>query len=147
LNSPSIRILLTRTLVTGIVGGSIFALMPIATRDLLRGDAQTYGVMLGAFGLGAVTGALNVSALRSRLGAEAAVRLCVIVMGVGVAIVAMSSSPILTGVVLLFAGAGWTASVTLFNVGIQLAAPRWVSGQSARGLSSGDRRRNLPHRR
>src|SRR6516165_7443420 len=66
LNSPSIRILLTRSLVTGIVGGSVFALMPIATRDLLRGGAQTYGVMLGAFGLGAVTGALNVSTLRSR---------------------------------------------------------------------------------
>ena len=112
------------------VGGSISALMPIATRDLLRGDAQTYGIMFGAFSLGAVTGALNVSALRSRLGAEAAVRLCVIVMGVGVAIVAMSSSPILTGVVLLFAGAGWTASVTLFNVGIQLAAPRWVAGRA-----------------
>ena len=129
-NSPSIRILLMRTLATGIVGGSVSALMPIATRDLLRGDAQTYGIMLGAFGLGAVTGALNVSALRSRLGAEAAVRLCVIVMGVGIAIVAMSRSPILTGVVLLFAGAGWTASVTLFNVGIQLAAPRWVAGRA-----------------
>jgi MFS family permease len=103
LNSPSIRILLTRTLVTGIVGGSVSALMPIATRDLLRGNAQTYGIMLGAFGLGAVTGALNVSELRSRLGAEAAVRICVIVMGVGIAIVAMSSSPILTGIVLLFA--------------------------------------------
>jgi MFS family permease len=130
MNSPSIRILLMRTLVTGIVGGSVSALMPIATRDLLRGGAQTYGIMLGAFGLGAVTGALNVSALRSRLGAEAAVRLCVIVMGVGIAIVAMSRSPILTGVVLLFAGAGWTASVTLFNVGIQLAAPRWVAGRA-----------------
>jgi MFS family permease len=130
LNSPSIRILLMRTLATGIVGGSVSALMPIATRDLLRGDAQTYGIMLGAFGLGAVTGALNLSALRSRLGAEAAVRLCVIVMGVGIAIVAMSRSPILTGVVLLFAGAGWTASVTLFNVGIQLAAPRWVAGRA-----------------
>jgi hypothetical protein len=122
LNSPSIRVLLMRTLVTGIVGGSVAALMPIATRDLLRGGAQTYGVMLVAFGLGAVTGALNVSALRSRFGAESAVRLCVIMMGVGVIIVAVSSSPILTGVVLLFAGAGWTASVTLFNVSIQLAA-------------------------
>ena len=130
LNSPSIRVLLARTLVTGIVGGSVSALLPIATRDLLRGGAQTYGVMLGAFGLGAVTGALNVSALRSRFGAETAVRLCVIVMGVGVAIVAMSRSPILTGAVLLFAGAGWTASVTVFNVGIQLAAPRWVAGRA-----------------
>jgi MFS family permease len=129
-NSPSIRVLLVRTLVTGIVGGSVAALMPIATRDLLRGGAQTYGVMLGAFGLGAVTGALNVSTLRSRFGAEAAIRLCVVIMGIGVAIVAVSRSPILTGVVLLFAGAGWTASVTLFNVGIQLAAPRWVAGRA-----------------
>ena len=40
LNSPSIRVLLTRTLVTGIVGGSVSALMPIATRDLLHGGAQ-----------------------------------------------------------------------------------------------------------
>jgi MFS family permease len=130
LNSPSIRVLLVRTLVTGIVGGSVAALMPIATRDLLGGGAQTYGVMLGAFGLGAVTGALNVSTLRSRFGAETAIRLCVVVMGIGVAIVAASRSPILTGVVLLFAGAGWTASVTLFNVGIQLAAPRWVAGRA-----------------
>jgi MFS family permease len=99
-NSPSIRVLLVRTLVTGIVGGSVAALMPIATRDLLRGGAQTYGVMLGAFGLGAVTGALNVSTLRSRFGAEAAIRLCVVIMGIGVAIVAVSRSPILTGVVL-----------------------------------------------
>jgi MFS family permease len=129
-NSPSIRVLLVRTLVTGIVGGSVAALLPIATRDLLHGGAQTYGVMLGAFGLGAVTGALNVSTLRSRFGAETAIRICVVVMGIGVAIVAVSRSAILTGVVLLFAGAGWTASVTLFNVGIQLAAPRWVAGRA-----------------
>jgi MFS family permease len=130
LNSPSIRVLLVRTLVTGVVGGSVAALMPLATRDLLHGGAQTYGVMLGAFGLGAVTGALNVSALRSRFGAETAIRLCVIMMGVAVAIVALSRSSLITGVVLLFAGAGWTASVTLFNVGIQLAAPRWVAGRA-----------------
>jgi MFS family permease len=130
LNSPSIRVLLVRTFVTGIVGGSVAALMPIATRDLLRGDAQTYGVMLGAFGLGAVTGALTISTLRSRLDGETAIRVCVVIMGIAVTIVAMSRSPILTGIVLLFAGAGWTASVTLFNVGIQLAAPRWVAGRA-----------------
>src|SRR5271169_6355744 len=59
LHSPSIRIVLTRTLVTGIAGGSVSALMPIVARDLLHGGAQTYGVMLGAFGMGAVIGALN----------------------------------------------------------------------------------------
>ena len=59
-NSPSIRIVLTRTLVTGIIGGSVMALMPLIARDLLHGGAQTYGIMLGAFGMGAVIGALNI---------------------------------------------------------------------------------------
>jgi MFS family permease len=129
-HSPSIRIVLGRTLVTGIAGGSVSALMPIIARDLLHGGAQTYGVMLGAFGMGAVLGALNISKLRGRLGDEASIRVCMIVMGVCVAVVAISRLPALSGSALVLAGAGWTASVTLFNVGIQLAAPRWVAGRA-----------------
>ena len=129
-HSPSIRIVLGRTLVTGIAGGSVSALMPIVARDLLHGGAQTYGVILGAFGMGAVIGALNISALRGRLGDEASIRLLMIVMGGCVALVAISRSPALSGGALVFAGAGWTASVTVFNVGVQLAAPRWVAGRA-----------------
>ena len=36
--------------------------MPLVARDLLHGGAQTYGIMLGAFGMGAVIGALNIAA-------------------------------------------------------------------------------------
>ena len=129
-HSPPIRIVLGRTLVTGIAGGSVSALMPIVARDLLHGGAQTYGVMLGAFGMGAVIGALNISKLRGRLGDEVSIRLCMIVMGVCVALVAISRLPVLSGSALVFAGAGWTAAVTLFNVGVQLAAPRWVAGRA-----------------
>jgi len=129
-HSPSIRIVLGRTLVTGIAGGSVSALMPIVTRDLLHGGAQTYGVMLGAFGMGAVVGALNIATVRGRLGDEVSVRLCMLVMGVSVAVVAISRSPMLTGIALVFAGAAWTASVTVFNVGVQFAAPRWVAGRA-----------------
>jgi MFS family permease len=129
-HSPPIRIVLARTLVTGIFGGSVSALMPIVTRDLLHGGAQTYGVMLGAFGMGAVIGALNIAELRGRLGDEVSIRLCMIVMGVFVALVASSRSSVLSGIALVFAGAAWTASVTVFNVGVQLAAPRWVAGRA-----------------
>ena len=106
------------------------ALMPIVARDLLHGGAQTYGVMLGAFGMGAVVGALNIATLRGRLGDEVSVCLCMVLMGDCVAVVAISRSPVLTGGALIFAGAAWTASVTLFNVGVQLAAPRWVAGRA-----------------
>jgi MFS family permease len=129
-HSPPIRIVLGRTLATGIAGGSVSALMPIVARDLLHGGAQTYGVILGAFGIGAVIGALNISTLRGRLGDEVSILLCMIVMGACVAVVAVSRLPVLSGSALVFAGAGWTASVTLFNVGVQLAAPRWVAGRA-----------------
>jgi hypothetical protein len=45
--------------------------------------------------------------------------LCMIVMGVFVTVVALSRSPVLSGGALVFAGAAWTASVTVFNVGEQ----------------------------
>ena len=129
-NSPSIRIVLIRTLVTGLIGGSVSALMPLVARDLLHGGAQTYGIMLGAFGMGAVIGALNIGEVRRRMSGEAAVRACAISMAGAIAAVALSTSAVLTAVALVLAGAVWMLAVALFNIGVQLSAPRWVAGRS-----------------
>ncbi len=129
-NSPSIRIVLTRTLVTGMIGGSVMALMPLIARDLLQGGAQTYGIMLGAFGMGAVIGALNIAELRKRMSGEAAIRACTISMAGAITAVALSRQPVLTAAALVVAGAVWMAAVALFNIGVQLSAPRWVAGRS-----------------
>jgi MFS family permease len=129
-NSPSIRIVLIRTLVTGIIGGSVSALMPLVTRDLLHGGAQTYGIMLGAFGMGAVFGALNIGEVRRRMSGEAAVRACAISMAGAIAAVALSANAFLTAAALVVAGAVWMLAVALFNIGVQLSAPRWVAGRS-----------------
>ncbi|MDP3693942.1 MFS transporter [Bradyrhizobium sp.] len=129
-NSPSIRIVLTRTLVTGIIGGSVMALMPLIARDLLDGGAQTYGIMLGAFGMGAVIGALNIGTLRKQMSGEAAIRACTISMAGALVAVALSRQPVLTAAALVVAGAVWMAAVALFNIGVQLSAPRWVAGRS-----------------
>jgi MFS family permease len=129
-NSPSIKIVLARTLVTGLIGGSVSALMPLVARDLLHGGAQTYGIMLGAFGMGAVVGALNIGEMRKRLSGEAAVRACAISMGGAIAAVALSHEPVLTAAALVVAGAAWMMAVALFNIGVQLSAPRWVAGRA-----------------
>jgi MFS family permease len=129
-NSPSIRIVLTRTMVTGLIGGSVSALMPLVARDLLHGGAQTYGIMLGAFGLGAVIGALNIGELRKRMSGEAAIRACALSMGGAIAAVALSKQAVLTAAALVVAGAVWMMAVALFNIGVQLSAPRWVAGRS-----------------
>jgi MFS family permease len=129
-NSPSIRVVLVRTLVMGLIGGSVSALMPLVTRDLLHGGAQTYGIMLGAFGMGAVIGALNIAEVRRRMSGEAAIRACALSMAVAIAAVALSREPVLTAAALVVAGAVWMLAVALFNIGVQLSAPRWVAGRS-----------------
>jgi MFS family permease len=129
-NAPAIRIVLNRTIVTGLAGGAVFGLLPLVARDLLHAGAQTYGLLLGAFGMGAIGGALNITRLRAHFSAEVSVRICALSMGVGTALVAVSRWPAMTGFALLFVGAGWTASATIFNVGVQLSAPRWVAGRA-----------------
>jgi MFS family permease len=129
-NSPPIKIVLTRTFVTGLIGGSVLALMPLVARDLLHGGAQTYGIMLGAFGMGAIVGALNISAVRKQLSGESAIRACALSMGGAIAAIAVSREPVLTAAALVVAGSAWMLGVALFNIGVQLSAPRWVAGRS-----------------
>jgi MFS family permease len=129
-NSPPIKIVLTRTFLIGLIGGSLSALMPLVARDLLHGGAQTYGIILGAFGMGAVIGALNISEIRKRLSGESAIRACTISMAGAIAAVALSREPVLTSAALVVAGSVWMLAVALFNIGVQLSAPRWVAGRS-----------------
>lgn len=129
-NSPAIKIVLIRSMVTGLIGGAIIALMPLVTRDLLHGGAQTYGIMLGAFGLGAVIGALNITEIRKRMSGEAAIRTCALSMGGAIAAVGLSREPVLTTAALVLAGAAWMMAWALFNIGVQLSTPRWVAGRS-----------------
>src|ERR1700746_978271 len=129
-NSPPIKIVLLRTFVTGLIGGSIMALMPLVARDLLHGGAQTYGIILGAFGMGAIIGALNIGEIRKRLSGEAAVRACTLSMGGAIAAIGLSREPVLTSAARVIAGSVWMLAVALFNIGVQLSAPRWVAGRS-----------------
>ncbi|MCK1667921.1 MFS transporter [Bradyrhizobium sp. 153] len=129
-NSPLITIVLVRTVVMGLISGVILALLPLVARDLLLGSAPTYGLLLGAFGLGAVIGAANIALLRKQLSSEAAMRCCALAMAAGIAVIAVSRNPLLSALGLAVGGAGWTLSWTLLNIGVQLSAPRWVAARS-----------------
>ncbi|MDQ8731751.1 MFS transporter [Bradyrhizobium sp. LHD-71] len=135
-HSPAMRTALMRCTLTGALGGSIFALLPLLVRDVLDGGAQSYGAMLGAFGIGAILGAFYVSDMRGRFGSEASLRAALLAMGIGTGIAALSRIPALTALALALAGAGWMMSMALFNISIQMAAPRWVSGRALAGFRS-----------
>lgn len=129
-HSPNIRVVLARTVFTGMCGSAIGALMPLVARELLHGGAPTYGFMLGGFGLGAIGGAASLSALRTRCTPEALARTSAVIMAAGVAGVALSMSAVLTAAALVAAGYAWILSITTYNMGVQLAAPRWVAARA-----------------
>ncbi|HET8882539.1 MAG TPA: MFS transporter [Solimonas sp.] len=130
LHSPPIRIVLIRAALFGLCSAATAALPPLMARDLLHGDASTFGLLLGATGVGAVVGALAVSRVRERFGAETAVRLCILVSSPAVVLMGFSHHLLLTCALLVVAGAANMLLVSLFSVAVQLSAPRWVAGRA-----------------
>lgn len=127
--SPPLRIIMIRTLVTGMSGAAISALMPLVARDILGGGADVYGILLGAFGVGAVLGALLMSWART-LPAETAVRFSTLISAAMFIIVGVSHNLILSCAALVIGGAAWMLLIAMFNVGVQLSAPRWVTARA-----------------
>ena len=130
--SPNLRVVMLRAGLFGLAASAVPALMPLVARDLMDGGALTYGVLLGAFGIGAVGGALVSGRLRQRLTNERIVLIGGLALALGGAATAVS--PLMAGtiVALMLAGAGWVLALSTFNVTVQMASPRWVV---ARGLA------------
>lgn len=128
--SPTLVAIFVRAMIFGFMGSAVWALMPLVARDLVAGGAITYGVLLGAFGGGAVVGALTIASLRQRMSNEALVRVASVLFGLGTIAVAMSTWLATTMLALLAAGAAWVISLSTFNTSVQVSSPRWVVGRS-----------------
>ncbi|TPE51389.1 MFS transporter [Amaricoccus solimangrovi] len=124
--SPNIGKVLLRGFVFGLGAISVQALLPVVARDLVAGGPLTYGLLLGAFGVGALGGAYLAAPLRARLSSEAIVRLGFLAFAICAAVVGLSRMSWLTGLGLLLGGASWVLSLSTFNVTVQLSTPRWV---------------------
>jgi MFS family permease len=129
--SPAIRNVLVRSAIFGAGASGVVALLPLVATSL-GGGPLIYGLMLGAFGAGAVAGAIGSAKLRRTLSTEAIVRVACVAFAAAAAVAAVSTSLPATMGGLLLAGAGWVLALATFNVTVQLAAPRWVV---ARALS------------
>ncbi|WP_119389812.1 MFS transporter [Taklimakanibacter lacteus] len=127
--SPNIRRVQFRAAVFGFATIASVALLPLIARDLLQGDALLYGLLFGAFGMGAVGGALSSARLRNLFSNENCVRLGFLGFVICLATAAISSSPWLTGAALMLGGASWVVTLSLFNITLQLSTPRWVVGR------------------
>ena len=130
--SPAIRKVLVRSAVFCIGASALMALMPLLAKDLIGGGPLTYGLLLGAFGVGAVAGAIGNARMRQVMSTEAIIRWSSIGFAVAAAVAGLSTHLLAAMAALLLAGAGWLLALATCNVAVQMSAPRWVV---ARALS------------
>lgn len=128
--SPNIKSTLLRGLVFGAGASALMALMPLVAQQLLGGTSVSYGLLLGAFGGGAVGGALLAHRLRQSFSNEAIVRLSVLGFALASTVTAFSTSLALSMAIQILSGAGWVLALSTFNVTVQTSAPRWVVGRA-----------------
>jgi len=129
IHSPPIRTILIRTMVSSTASAGVSALMPLVAKTMLGGNAETYGILLGAYGVGAVTGALFTSHLRAKMDLEHAVWMCALITGAMIVVIGFSHNVYITGAALFMAGALWMLVIALFNIAVQMSAPRWVTAR------------------
>jgi len=123
--SPRVSAVLLRAVVFGVGASAVQALMPVVARES-GGGPLAFGLLLGAFGVGAVGGALLVGRLRAKYETETVVRVAALAFAAAALVLAYSPWIALSLPALMIAGGGWVLVLSTFNVTVQMSVPRWV---------------------
>jgi MFS family permease len=116
--------------VFGLAASAALALLPLVARDRLDGGPLLYGLLLGAFGIGALAGAFAVHPLRRRYGAERVLTVLAGVFGGALLVLGLVPSLMLpVTIALALAGAAWLGSFSTFNIAVQTPTAFWVQAR------------------
>lgn len=128
--SPTLLTVIARSFIFNIAAISVMALLPLVARDILQGGPQTYGFLLGAFGVGAVAAALMSQKLRSYMPLERYIAFGFLTFAGATAILAVSQQMALSLVATALAGVCWILVQVTFGSTNQVSSPRWVISRS-----------------
>jgi predicted MFS family arabinose efflux permease len=130
--NPHLTATLVRAAAFSLFASAYWALLPLVARQQAQSGPALYGVLLGAIGLGAVSGAFFLPSLQARLGSDWLLGTGTIATALASVLFALSRTSPVALVASLLAGAAWIASLSSLNVSAQVALPEWVR---ARGLA------------
>ena len=131
-NNPHLRATLFRSAGFFVFASAYWALLPLVTREQIRGGPQLYGILLGAIGAGAVAGAFTLPSLKKRLGADKLVAGGTAGTAIALVLFGVARDATTALIASIVAGISWIAVLATLNVSAQVALPAWVRG---RGLA------------
>jgi MFS family permease len=128
--APHIRNAALRGGFSGLSASAAFALLPVLARHDMNGGAVLYGLLLGAFGLGAIISAWLGGCLRGRLAPDQIIAFAVVGLAGGLALLAWTPNTPVAGIGAALCGAGWVLAHSTYNASVQLSAPAWVTARA-----------------
>lgn len=131
-HSPKFQAVLIRMAVFIVFASALWALLPLVTRVQLNQGPGGYGILLGAFGIGAVLSATLTPMVRKFLTTEQLIALSAVVFAALEATVGLSSNFWLVAALMFLGGGSWVTTLSSFQTAAQSTLPSWVR---ARALS------------
>lgn len=128
-NAPEMLTVLGRIASIMFFASAFWALLPTVAHAL-RGSSKLYGLLLTAFGGGAVLGAMALERVRSLLSAEATLAIGTTLFAGALWATTTFTSIVSLSVAIAFGGAAWTAVMSLMSVVMQSVAPDWVRARA-----------------
>jgi MFS family permease len=131
-HEPVVRRILLRAVLFVVPAMALWALLPLIATQRLGLGAGGYGVLFGAFGGGAMLGAVVLGRVRDRLSNNGMLGVAGVVYAAASAVIVLTPSFPAALATLVFAGVAWMAVTSTLAAELQLFLPAWVR---ARGLA------------
>jgi MFS family permease len=130
--NPHLRATLARAVFFFFFASAYWALLPLVARNQIASGPALYGMLMGAIGAGAITGAFALSRLKRVFGPDWLVALGACGTAATLVMLGLAQEPFLGLAAYALAGLSWIVVIATLNVSAQVSLPDWVRG---RGLA------------
>jgi predicted MFS family arabinose efflux permease len=131
LDSPRLRVLAVRLMLTMVLSSALVALLPVVARSSLEVSGGEFGLLSAAMGVGAVVAVWLLPRLNARVSPDVVASLAAGSWAAGVLVVALTTTPAVAMAGLLLVGAGMMATVNVLFAAYTLLLPSWVRGRAS----------------
>lgn len=128
--APPLQTVLIRTAAYIFFASALFALLPLLGRQELKLDALGYGIILGFWGIGGLSGAFILPKLRERFSIDQLVAWSSLLMGAMMLMLAYSRNLYMVWGVMMLVGISSLSVMVSLNVAAQTAVPTWVRARA-----------------
>jgi MFS family permease len=131
-HSPELRAVFVRAAVFFIFASAAWALLPLFVRRGLQQGPGVYGLFIACIGLGALTAAILLPRIHSRISRDKLVAIATGVYAIAMLALAHSGNVYAAAIAMFLTGFAWLSVVSALMTAAQTALPSWVR---ARGLA------------